>query len=272
MDYINFSCFKIDTNQGGARMVKQFEGKVVLVTGGSSGIGRATALAFGREGARVVVASRRIEVLEETVKAIKGVGGEAGVIKADMTEAAEVEAMVKKVVERYGRLDIAFNNAGIGGRAVPLAEQTVEEFDQIMTTNLRGVFLCMKYEIPQMLKQGGGVIVNCGSAAGVRATPSAGIPYCTSKHGLMGLTKTAALEYARQGIRINLVGYGPILTEGLDQYFSVNPHAVEPVRQMVPAARVGKTEEAAAAVLWLSSEASAFVYGQALLVDGGITA
>ena len=250
-------------------MAKQFEGKVVLVTGGSSGIGRGTALAFGREGAKVVVASRRLENLEGTVKMIKGAGGEASAVKADMGKANEVEAMVKTTVERYGRVDIAFNNAGIGGRAVPLADQTVEEFDQIMTTNLRGVFLCMKYEIPEMLKQGSGFIVNCGSAAGVRPQVTAGTPYCTSKHGLVGLTKTAALEYAGKGIRINMVCLGTFLTEGVEQYFSHNPHVVGAIKQGIPVGRIAKPEEAAAAVMWLCSDNAAYVCGHALVVDGG---
>ncbi len=251
-------------------MKKLLGGKIALVTGGGSGIGKATALVFAREGAKVVVADVAEEGGKETVRLIKEAGGDAIFVKCDVKEAKDAEAMVKKAVDTYSRLDCAFNNAGIG---VPgtTAECTEEDWDRTISINLKGVWLCMKYEILQMLKQGGGVIVNTASAGGLIGTPGVAA-YTASKHGVVGLTKTAALEYVKAGIRVNAVCPGSILTPMIEASMSAHPELTESVLSKHPIGRFGKPEEIAEAVLWLCSDAASFVVGAAFSVDGGVVA
>ena len=248
--------------------MKLLEGKVALVTGGSSGIGRATALAFAREGAKVVIASRGIERGEETVQMAKKAGGEAIFIKTDVSKALEVEALVNKTVETYKRLDCAFNNAGILHPIARLADETEESWDSMINTNLKGVWLCLKYEILQMLKQGKGAIVNDSSVAGLRASRVTA-SYGASKHGIIGLTKTAALEYGKDNIRVNAVCPALIRTPMLlyrDKRTDLNEQWVADL----PLARMGDPEEVAEAVVFLCSDASSFITGAILTVDGGM--
>ena len=251
--------------------MKALDGKVALVTGGSSGIGRAAALAFAREGSRVVIADVLVEGSEETKRMIEQAGGEAIFVKADVSKARQVEALIKKAVEAFGRLDCAFNNAGVGGVRARTANHEEDDWDRIMNINLKGVWLCMKYEIQQMLEQGGGVIVNTASVAGLvgfDGTPA----YVASKHGVVGLTKGAALEYAKSGIRVNAVCPGVIRTPMIDRTVSKLPHMAEVYRTMHPIGRLGEPEEIAEAVIWLCSDAASFVTGHAMAVDGGLTA
>ena len=245
-------------------------GKVVIVTGGSSGIGKATAIAFAREGAKVVVASRREKEGQETVKQVQSAGSEGFFIKTDVSKETDVSAMVEKTIATYGHLDYAFNNAGIEQIPTPLVEQTEETFDQVMDINVKGVWLCMKHQIPQMLVSGGGAIVNMSSIAGIIGAP--GLPiYVASKHAVLGLTKSVALEYAKEGIRINAVCPGMIETDLLDRVFA-NQEVKERLIAMHPIGRVGKPEEIAEAVVWLCSDKASFVTGQSLPLDGGYVA
>ena len=245
-------------------------GKVAIVTGGSSGIGRATAIAFAREGAKVVVASRREKEGQETVKQVQSAGSEGFFIKTDVSKETDVSAMVEKTIATYGHLDYAFNNAGIEQIPTPLVEQTEETFDQVMDINVKGVWLCMKHQIPQMLVSGGGAIVNMSSIAGMIGAP--GLPiYVASKHAVLGLTKSVALEYAKEGIRINAVCPGMIETDLLDRAFA-NQEVKERLIAMHPIGRVGKPEEIAEAVVWLCSDKASFVTGQSLPLDGGYVA
>ncbi len=246
-------------------------GKVALVTGGGSGIGRASALALAREGAKVVISDIVVAGGEETVRMVKTAGGEAIFVQADVSKPADVEALVNKVVEVYGRLDCAFNNAGIEGQLQQTVECSEENWDRTIAINLKGVWLCMKYEIPVMLKQGGGAIVNTASVAGLvgfRGLPA----YVASKHGVVGLTKTAALEYAKSGIRVNAVCPGVIHTPMVERLFREQPQWGEAVQALEPVARMGKPEEVAEAVVWLCSDAASFVTGLAMAVDGGMVA
>jgi NAD(P)-dependent dehydrogenase (short-subunit alcohol dehydrogenase family) len=252
-------------------MAGQFVGKVALVTGAGSGIGRASASVFAREGAKVVVADVVVEGGEETVGLIKRVGGEAMFVRADVSKAAEVEALVNTIVAAYGRLDCAHNNAGIAGKAFTIADDTEENWDRIIAINLKGVWLCMKYEIPQMLKQGGGAIVNTASDAGLIGLRRGG-SYVASKHGVVGLTKTAALEYAKAGIRVNAVCPGPIDTPMLQQGASRRPQIIEKMVAAQPGGRLGRPEEIAEAAVWLCSDAASFVTGLPMPVDGGYMA
>ncbi len=245
--------------------------KVALVTGGGSGIGRASALAFAREGARVVVADVAVEGGEETVGLIKKAGGEALFVRADVTQSAEVEAMVQRAVSAYGRLDCAFNNAGIEGTPAPTAECSEENWERVLAVNLKGVWLCMKHEIPRMLRQGGGAIVNTASVAGLVGFQN--MPaYVASKHGVAGLTKTAALEYARQGIRVNAVCPGVIRTPMIERFMGKGGQTEEELSALEPVGRLGAPQEVAEAVVWLCSDAASFVTGHTLVVDGGLVA
>ncbi|MFC1941925.1 SDR family oxidoreductase [Chloroflexota bacterium] len=251
-------------------MTKSMEGKVALVTGASSGIGRASAMAFAREGAKVIVnANVSIEGGEETVRMIEEIGGEATFIKADVASAAEVEAMVSKAIQTYGRLDYAHNNAGIAFPSKQVHEYTEVDWDKVIGINLKGMWLCMKYEIPEMLKQGKGAIVNTGSMASLGAVPNA-LGYIVSKHGVIGLTRAAAVEYAKSGIRVNAVCPGVIATPLIERGYGHNPDAAEAARiSQRPIERLGTPEEVAEAVVWLCSDAASFVLGTAMVVDGG---
>jgi NAD(P)-dependent dehydrogenase (short-subunit alcohol dehydrogenase family) len=251
--------------------MKEFEGKVALVTGGGSGIGRATALAFAREGARVVIGNRNVQRGEETVSMIRKAGGTASFQRTDVLVAAEIEALVDHAVKTYGGLDLAFNNAGIEGDVAPLAEQTEANYDAVMDVNVKGVWLSMKYEIPKMLERGGGAIVNCSSVGGLIGFPSMSI-YIASKHAVIGLTKTAALEYSAQGIRINAVNPAVIDTEMVDRLADGMDMKKDDLTTLHPIGRIGRVEEVAEAVLWLCSGKASFVTGHSLIVDGGFTA
>jgi NAD(P)-dependent dehydrogenase (short-subunit alcohol dehydrogenase family) len=254
-------------------MLGRLEGKVALVTGGGSGIGRASVLAFAREGAKVVVADVNVEGGAETVRLIKEADGEAIFVKVDVSQATEVEAMVNQTVETYGRLDCAFNNAGIAGTPLVSTADYVEEvWDDVISINLKGVWLCLKYEILQMLKQGGGAIVNTASVAGLVGTRVAGMAYAASKHGVVGLTRTAALEYAQKGLRINAVCPGWIHTPMADAVASGKPELEKLIIERHPIGRVGTPEEVAEAVVWLCSNAASFVTGHLMAVDGGFVA
>jgi len=248
------------------------QGKAALVTGAGSGIGRAAALAFAREGAKVLVADVVEDGGNETVKLVKSAGGEAAFIRCDVSKASEAEALVATAVKHFGRLDCAFNNAGISGKLAKTAEDTEDNFDRIMAVNLRGVWLCMKYEILQMVKQGsGGAIVNTASAAGL--VGSHGMPaYTASKHGVIGLTKTAALEYARNNIRINAVCPGVIDTPMVGGMVGSHPRLKDILVSTEPVARLGQPQEIAEAATWLLSDYASFVTGCAMPVDGAMTA
>lgn len=243
-------------------------GKVALVTGGTSGIGKATAIALAQAGAKVVVAGRRQVEGEETIRQIQAMGGEGFYVPTDVSKEADVQILIEKIMTRYGRLDIAFNNAGVEQDSTPLAEQTEATYDLIMDINVKGVWLSLKHEIPALLKSGGGAIVNTSSVLGL--VGGAMVPiYTASKHAVEGLTKSVALEYVKQGIRVNAVSPGPIQTEMLDRLFKANPEATEHFITGQPMGRIGKPSEVVNAVLWLCSDASSFVTGQSLTVDGG---
>ena len=251
--------------------MRRFEGKVALVTGGGSGIGRATSLAFANEGAKVVIDDINVEGGEETLRLIKSTGGEAIFVKADVSKGAAVEAMVEKAIDTYGRLDCAFNNAGIGEPLKRVAKTTEDNWDRVMATNLKGVYLCMKYEVPHMLKQKKGAIVNTSSLAGLKGL-SGQAAYVASKHGVVGLTKSAAIEYATLGIRINAICPGVIDTPLIAPNMKDRPHVEKGYIDMEPIGRLGKPEEIASAVLWLCSDEASFVVGSVFSVDGGVVA
>jgi NAD(P)-dependent dehydrogenase (short-subunit alcohol dehydrogenase family) len=252
-------------------VTKDLEGKVALVTGGTSGIGRETAVLFAKAGAKVVVAGRRELEGKETVDLIRGAGGDGLYVKADVSKASEVEALIQKTVEKFGRLDNAFNNAGIEGVWVPLIKQTEEDWDRTIDVNLKGVWLCLKYEILQMLKQGGGgAIVNMASISGLVGFSGAAA-YSASKHGVMGLTKAAALETARSKIRINAVCPGAVETPLADRVFGA-PAVHKYVVSIHPIGRFGRPAEIAEAVVWMCSDRASFMTGQSLVLDGGFLA
>jgi NAD(P)-dependent dehydrogenase (short-subunit alcohol dehydrogenase family) len=248
------------------------DGKVALVTGAASGIGRASAQAFAAEGARVVAADVNEAGGEETVHLIRQARGEAVFVRADVSRAVDVEALICRTLDQYGRLDCAHNNAGVEGALAATADCTEENWDQVLNTNLKGIWLCMKLEIPAMLRQGEGAIVNASSVDGLVASRR-GLPaYVASKHGVVGLTRAAALEYASFGIRVNAVCPGGIDTPMQERIAGGDPHVLALVAAAHPVGRMGTAEEVAAAVVWLCSDASRFVTGHALVLDGGLTA
>ena len=247
------------------------ENKVALVTGATSGIGKATALALGTAGAKVVFSGRRDPEGEATAAMIRHVGAECLFVRSDVSSEEDVKALVQKTIETYGRLDCAFNNAGIDLPPKPLHEQLIEDFDKLMAINVRGLFLCMKHEIGQMLSQGSGVIVNHSSVGGLVSFPGVSI-YSASKHTVMGLTRGAALDYAKQGIRINAINPGLIATEMTDRFTDRLGSTADALASMVPMGRMGQAEEIAQAVVFLCSDAASYITGQPLVVDGGFTA
>ena len=252
-------------------MAGELGGKIALVTGAGSGIGRESALAFGASGAQVMVSDVVVESGEETVARIKAAGGGAMFMRADVSQRADVEALIRQTVETYGRLDCAHNNAGIEGDMAPTADCTEANWDRTIAINLKGVWLCMKYEIPQMLEQGGGVIVNTSSVAGLVGFLN--LPaYTATKHGVAGLTRTAALEYAQQGIRVNAVCPGVIHTPMIDRIVGGDAEVEAQFTALEPVGRMGSPAEVAQAVVWLCSDAASFVTGVAMPVDGGFVA
>lgn len=245
-----------------------FEGKIAFITGASTGIGRATALAFSKAGAKVFLADVNAEGANQTLSLIQEAGGKGHFQKCDVSKNEEVKNTVEKCLSVFGGLDFAFNNAGIEGKSAFTADCTEENWDQVLNINLKGVWLCMKYQIPQMLKQGHGSIVNCSSIAGLvgfQGSPA----YVASKHGILGLTKTAALEYAKSNIRINAICPGVISTPMIDRFVHGDAQLQKQFEGAEPVGRMGKPEEIAAAALWLSSDQSSFITGHPLVVDGG---
>lgn len=250
-------------------MEKIFQNKVAIVTGGSFGIGKAAAIAFANRGAKVVIADWVED--KETLETIKSSGGDATFVKCDVSKNDDVKKMIDKAIVQYGRIDYAFNNAGIEGLSAPTHECTDENWEKVIPVNLKGVWLCMKYEIPQMLKHGKGAIVNNASIAGLVGFQN--IPaYVASKHGVIGLTKNAALEYAKLGIRVNAVCPGVIKTPMIDRFTGKSKEVEKQFESLEPVGRLGQPEEVAEAVMWLCSDSSSFVTGDALPVDGGWTA
>ena len=252
-------------------MAELMQDKVALVTGASSGIGRATALVFARAGAKVVVADLNVVGGQETVQLVKAAGGEAVFVETDVAQAASVEAMVQTALDTYGRLDCAHNNAGVEGVLSRTAEQTEQDWEPVIRINLKGVWLCMKYELPHMVQQGSGAIVNTASGAGLIGVKRMAADVA-SKHGVIGLTKTAALEYAKSGVRVNAVCPGVIQTAMVERVSGRRPDVLEKMIAAEPIGRSGQPEEIAESVVWLCSDAASFVTGHAMAVDGGAVA
>ena len=252
-------------------MTGRFDGKVAFVTGATTGIGRATALAFAREGAAVAVADIRFDGAQETARQIEADGGQALAVACDVSRAEDVDAALAAVVERFGRLDVAFNNAGVEQPRKPITEVADDEFDRLVAVNLRGVFLTMRREVELMLAGGGGAIVNTSSGAGVKAFRDQAA-YAATKHGVIGLTTSAALEVADRGVRINAVCPGIVDTAMMGRVTGGTDEGYAAVIAQEPIGRMGRPEEIAAAVLWLCSDDAAFTVGHAMVVDGGQTA
>jgi len=247
---------------------KPLTGKVAFITGASTGIGRATAIAYGKVGACVAVVDTNNDAGMMTALQVVEAGGKARFFKCDVSNAAEVKKAVEDTVKEFGRIDYAFNNAGIEGEQGATPDCTEENWNKVINVNLKGVWLCMKYQIPQMLKQGGGSIINCSSIAGLVGFP--GIPaYVASKHAVIGLTKTAALEYAKLNIRVNAICPGVIQTPMIDRFTHGEAQIKKQLADGEPVGRVGRPEEVAAAALWLGSNESSFITGHSLAVDGG---
>ncbi len=246
-----------------------FQAKVVLITGAGSGIGRDAAVAFARRGATLVLGNRNEKAGQETVQAIQSAGGKAHFQRTDVAKPGDIESLVETAVGKFGRLDVAYNNAGVEGQfGTPMAEWSEDAVDQVLDINVKGVWRAMRAQIPVMVKQGKGVIINTSSVAGHVGFPGAAI-YAASKHAVEGLSKAAALELAKSGVRVNCVAPGPIVTPMLDRASGGN-HSV--LKDIVPMARLGETHEISGAVLWLASDEASFVTGQSLIIDGGIVA
>ena len=243
----------------------RFSDKVAFVTGAASGIGRATAVAFATEGAQVAILDLTENALSKTADAVRNAGAQVLVLACDVSKPDQVEAAIGRVIETFGRLDIAFNNAGVENKAAPVAEIELDEWDRILDINLRGTFVCMKHELAQMVRQGSGVIVNTSSGAGVRGV-AGGASYAASKHAIIGLTKSAALDYAKQNIRVNAILPGNIETPMMDRFTNGD---IQKAIDLEPVGRLGKPEEIADAVLWMSADLGGFVTGAAISVDGG---
>ena len=248
-------------------MISLEDQKVAIVTGGSSGIGRVTAIALAKRGVKITVAARRVKEGEETVRLVEEAGSEGIFVKTDVANEDDIRSLVERSTKSYGRLDYAFNNAGIEEIMTPFTDQKSEIFDQIMNINVKGVWLSMKYEIPEMIKSGGGAIVNNSSVAGIIGFPQMPI-YIASKHAVLGLTKSAALEYAKSGIRINAIAPGGVVTDMAERVFGDN-QLLETLMSMHPIGRIADPEEIANAVVWLLSDKASFVLGHTLIVDGG---
>jgi NAD(P)-dependent dehydrogenase (short-subunit alcohol dehydrogenase family) len=251
-------------------MNSSFENKVILVTGGTSGIGRATAIAFARAGGKVVIAGRRESEGQAVVSEIKAAGGEATFVRTDVAHETEVKALVEQTLATYGRLDAAFNNAGVEWLG-PLTEATEADYRRVFDTNVWSIITSLKYEVPAMLKTGGGSIINTSSVAGHLGFPGASI-YAASKHAVEGITRTAALEFAKQGIRVNAVAPAAIETAMADRFVGAEGEQREVLASMHPIGRMGRVEEIASAVLFLASDGASFITGESLKIDGGFTA
>lgn len=245
--------------------------KVIIITGAGSGIGKGAALTMAKDTPKFVLADIDAEAGQQTCQEVIALGCEATFIQTDVTDPVQAEAMVAHALETFGRLDCAFNNAGIEGQLVPLDEIDPDQFDRTLSVNLRGVFLCMKYELKAMLKTGGGAIVNNSSVMGLTGSPLIS-PYCASKHAVVGLTRSAALDYVTKNIRINAVCPGGVETPMVTQVLQENPEALTNVLAAVPAKRLASTSEVGEAVMWLLSERASFVTGTALPIDGGYVA
>jgi NAD(P)-dependent dehydrogenase (short-subunit alcohol dehydrogenase family) len=252
-------------------MPKRLDNKVALITGGSSGIGQAAAFLFAAEGANVVIADINVDGGERTVQSIRDNGGKAHFVRANVSKAADVEAMVNKVVELHGRLDCAYNNAGILGEIVPLIDQDEAIWDETIDTNLKGAWLCMKHEIPHMLKQGSGAIVNTTATAAIKGSPNR-CAYAASKAGIVSISKSAAMEYAEYGLRINVICPSHTRSHMLEQFFELKPELEASFIAQAPMGRIAAPEEVAEGALWLCSDAASFVTGHVLAMDGGFLA